>query len=135
MPNHCSNCAQNRLTSNYLRGDMGFWSWMPGLRCLGIGVSHSLIRAPSTEPQTQSQIPIKRAGSMAALAGKVAVITGGAGSLGLATARLFLAEGAWVMLVDLRESDLAHASGALASPDVATFAADVTRAAEVAAFV
>jgi NAD(P)-dependent dehydrogenase (short-subunit alcohol dehydrogenase family) len=72
---------------------------------------------------------------MGALAGKVAVITGGAGSLGLATARLFLAEGAWVMLVDLRQSDLAHASGALASPDVATFAADVTRAGDVAAFV
>ena len=40
---------------------------------------------------------------------KVCVITGGAGSLGLASARLFLAEGAKVMLVDLADADLERA--------------------------
>ncbi len=35
------------------------------------------------------------------LAGKVCVVTGGAGSIGLASARLFVAEGACVMLADL----------------------------------
>ena len=48
---------------------------------------------------------------MGALAGKVAVITGGADSLGLATARLFLAEGAGVMVVDLGDPDLDRATG------------------------
>jgi NAD(P)-dependent dehydrogenase (short-subunit alcohol dehydrogenase family) len=38
---------------------------------------------------------------LGALEGKTCVVTGGAGSIGLATARLFLAEGAQVMLVDL----------------------------------
>ncbi len=46
---------------------------------------------------------------MGLLEGKVCVITGGAGSIGLASARLFLAEGAKIMLVDLRASDLGAA--------------------------
>ena len=40
---------------------------------------------------------------MPLLQDKVCVIAGGAGSLGLASARLFLGEGAKVMLVDLGE--------------------------------
>ena len=52
---------------------------------------------------------------MALLDGKVCVITGGAGSLGLASARLFLAEGAKVMLVDLRQADLERARAELGS--------------------
>ena len=47
---------------------------------------------------------------MPLLANKVCIITGGAGSLGLASAKLFLSEGAKVMLVDLRDSDLARAA-------------------------
>ena len=39
---------------------------------------------------------------MPLLEGKVCIVTGGAGSIGLASARLFLRDGAKVMLVDLR---------------------------------
>ena len=38
---------------------------------------------------------------MGALQGKVCLVTGGGGSIGLATARLFVAEGARVMLADV----------------------------------
>lgn len=72
---------------------------------------------------------------MGALDGKAAIITGGAGSLGMATAQLFLAEGARVMLVDLRAEDLARAAASLKSPNVATHRADVTKAADTAAYV
>lgn len=72
---------------------------------------------------------------MGALGGKVCIVTGGAGSLGLATARLFLAEGAAVMLVDLRESDLARAAADLDNASVATCAADVSSSSDVARYV
>lgn len=62
------------------------------------------------------------------LKGKVCVITGGAGSVGQASARRFLAEGAKVMLVDLNPADLSEAAEALASAEVATVAADVSQA-------
>ena len=64
---------------------------------------------------------------MALLKDKVCVITGGAGSVGLASARLFLDEGAKVMLVDLTDAALKRAIGNL-SGNVASIAADVTRA-------
>ncbi len=66
---------------------------------------------------------------MGLLANKVCVITGGAGSLGLASAKKFVAEGAKVVLVDLREEDLARARGELNSLNVETVAADVSDAA------
>ncbi len=66
---------------------------------------------------------------MALLDGKVCVITGGAGSLGLASARLFLAEGAKVMLVDLRQADLERARAEVgSSPSADIAAADVSDA-------
>ena len=40
------------------------------------------------------------------LAGKVAVITGGASGIGLATAQLFVAEGAYVFITGRRQSEL-----------------------------
>jgi NAD(P)-dependent dehydrogenase (short-subunit alcohol dehydrogenase family) len=72
---------------------------------------------------------------MGALSGKVCIITGGAGSLGLATARLFLAEGARMMLVDVNEAELHQAAQNFNSSEVATCRADVTRADEVAGYV
>jgi NAD(P)-dependent dehydrogenase (short-subunit alcohol dehydrogenase family) len=55
---------------------------------------------------------------MGIMAGKVCVITGGAGSIGLESARLLLQEGARVMLVDRNEENLARAPKTLnASPD------------------
>jgi NAD(P)-dependent dehydrogenase (short-subunit alcohol dehydrogenase family) len=70
---------------------------------------------------------------MPSLKGKICVITGGAGSIGLATTRLFLAEGARVMIVDREAEHLARAVGELGHPEVAQAVADVTRAKEVEA--
>jgi 3alpha(or 20beta)-hydroxysteroid dehydrogenase len=39
------------------------------------------------------------------LAGKTAIVTGGARSMGAATARLFVAEGAWVVIADVLEEE------------------------------
>ncbi len=68
---------------------------------------------------------------MTVLRDKISVITGGGGSIGLATARLFLNEGAKVMLVDRDQDRLAAAVGELAHPDVVSLAADVTRTADI----
>ena len=68
---------------------------------------------------------------MEKLKGKTAVITGGAGGIGKATARLFLDEGAKVMLVDLREADLKDAVQELKNPNVYYCAADVSRLVDV----
>lgn len=68
---------------------------------------------------------------MGALNGKTCLITGGAGSIGLATARLFLEEGARVMLADLDGKLLDELVSKLDSGNVAGHAADVTDAAAV----
>jgi NAD(P)-dependent dehydrogenase (short-subunit alcohol dehydrogenase family) len=66
--------------------------------------------------------------------GKICVITGGAGSIGAAAAKLLVAEGAKVMLVDLEESALRNAAAAAGSGDVVAWTrADVTRSEEVKA--
>jgi len=67
---------------------------------------------------------------MGKLDGKVAIVTGGAGSLGLAAARLFLAEGAKVMLADIVQPALAQAAADLGGA-VAAMVADVTQSASV----
>ena len=68
---------------------------------------------------------------MDSLAGKACIITGGAGSIGSATARLFVAEGARVLLVDRDADGLERAAAALNAPDVAIEAADVSRRGDV----
>ena len=55
---------------------------------------------------------------MKRLENKVAVITGGSGGIGSATARLFLDEGAKVLLVDLDEGNLKEVVTDLGSGDV-----------------
>ncbi|MBE9584650.1 SDR family oxidoreductase [Mucilaginibacter sp. JRF] len=73
---------------------------------------------------------------MKRLEDKVAVITGGAGSIGLATARKFLANGAKVVLVDLQEEGLQNAVTELGGNDnVSYVVADVTKSADVQNYV
>ena len=67
--------------------------------------------------------------------GKVCVVTGGAGSIGLASAKLLYDEGAKVMLTDLNEAALkqaaAHIGGNSGVGSLAWCAADVTKSDQV----
>ena len=63
--------------------------------------------------------------------GKVCMITGGAGSIGAASAKLFVQEGAKVMLVDLHEAALKKAAGTISGDNVAWCTADVTKSDQV----
>ncbi|WP_417272450.1 SDR family NAD(P)-dependent oxidoreductase [Celeribacter halophilus] len=58
--------------------------------------------------------------------GKVAIITGGAGGIGLATAQRFVSEGAKVMLVDIGQDALDKAQAGFEKDQVATCVADVS---------
>ena len=64
---------------------------------------------------------------MGRLDNKVAIITGGAGGIGLQAGRLFAQEGAKVLLVDLHESALKEAVQTIRSDAVRYCAADVTQ--------
>ena len=64
---------------------------------------------------------------MGSLAGKICIVTGGAGSIGAATARLFVREGARVLLVDRDADGLSRVASELASADVAVATADVSQ--------
>jgi len=69
------------------------------------------------------------------LKNKVAVITGGAGGIGLETARLFLKEGAsGILLVDLKNDQLKDAAKSLESDVVKYFEADVSKSDQVKAY-
>ncbi len=69
------------------------------------------------------------------LKGKTAVITGGAGGIGLETAKIFLNEGAeGILLVDLNEDQLKDAAKSLDSGNVHYFAADVSKNDQVKAY-
>lgn len=63
---------------------------------------------------------------MAKLDGKVAIVTGAAGGIGYATAKLFVQEGARVLLVDRDEQRLAAIASEL-GPKTSFFSADVAR--------
>lgn len=66
--------------------------------------------------------------------GKSAIITGGAGNLGLAAAKRIVAEGGSVLLVDINENQLRTAAASINSDRVKIFTADVTSAAQVQAY-
>lgn len=66
---------------------------------------------------------------------KVAIITGGTGGIGLAAARLFIEEGARVVLVDLAQAALDAAVAALGAEHATGVAADVSDPAQVEAYV
>ena len=68
---------------------------------------------------------------MKRLKDKVAIITDGAGGIGLVTAELFLEDGAKVILVDLKENLLKKAVHQLASPNCTYVRADVSNAQDV----
>ncbi|GLU51216.1 short chain dehydrogenase [Dyadobacter frigoris] len=72
---------------------------------------------------------------MKKLENKVAVITGGAGSIGKITAGLFLEQGAKVLLVDLNEESLRDAVTELGTANVKYSVADVTKAEDVQRYV
>jgi NAD(P)-dependent dehydrogenase (short-subunit alcohol dehydrogenase family) len=72
---------------------------------------------------------------MKRLENKVAIITGGAGSIGKTTAKLFLEEGAKVWLVDMNEEALKKTAGELGGKNVRYSTADVTKATDVQRYV
>jgi NAD(P)-dependent dehydrogenase (short-subunit alcohol dehydrogenase family) len=72
---------------------------------------------------------------MAMLKDKVCVISGGAGSIGVATAKLLLQEGAKVMLMDLSEAALKKAVTEIGGDCVAWSVSDVTKSDQLRSFV
>jgi len=78
-----------------------------------------------------SQVIFKQRIWMKKLENKCVVITGGAGSIGKTTAKLFLEQGARVMLVDLLEQSLKKVKEELGDKNVNYCVADVTKSADV----
>ena len=72
---------------------------------------------------------------MKRLNGKVAVITGGAGAIGRAAAKMFLKEGAKVLLVDLQEDLLKSQLESIGGKSLAYVVADVTQPEQVKRYV
>lgn len=72
---------------------------------------------------------------MSRLENKIAIITGGAAGIGLATAKRFVAEGAKVMLVDVQAEALASAVAELGDDVAAFHVADVSQEEDVKAYV
>ena len=67
--------------------------------------------------------------------GKVVLITGGAGGIGLASAKKFASEGAKLALVDMNQEVVDKAAKEIENAEVITFSADVTKEEDVERFV
>jgi NAD(P)-dependent dehydrogenase (short-subunit alcohol dehydrogenase family) len=91
---------------------------------------HRLLILPWLDPAG----PLQHNGRMNRLDGKAAIITGGEGSIGMATARAFVAEGASVFLAGISEPDLKSGAGELGGK-AAWAVTDVTDSAQVKAAV
>ena len=72
---------------------------------------------------------------MKRLENKVAIITGGAGSIGKTTAKLFLEEGAKVFLVDVNEQELKAVDDELEGSRIKYCVADVSKSEDVQRYV
>jgi NAD(P)-dependent dehydrogenase (short-subunit alcohol dehydrogenase family) len=72
---------------------------------------------------------------MGRLDGKICIVTGAAGSIGLATTQLMLSEGAKVMLVDLSGDRLQQAAAMLDSERTDYAVADVAQAGQVRGYI
>jgi NAD(P)-dependent dehydrogenase (short-subunit alcohol dehydrogenase family) len=72
---------------------------------------------------------------MGSVEGKVCIVTGGAGSIGLASVKTLLSEGAMVMVVDFNEAQLKTAIAGLSGNAFDYTVADVTRADQVRNYV
>ena len=70
---------------------------------------------------------------MPLLEDKVCIVSGAAGSIGLATVRLMLREGAKVAMLDLKDEDLKRAATDLPGDAIMTAVCDVTEASQVKA--
>ncbi|NTU57497.1 MAG: bifunctional aldolase/short-chain dehydrogenase [Chlorobiaceae bacterium] len=71
------------------------------------------------------QAKVRRNRNGGEFAGKVALVTGGAGAIGLATAKAFRQKGAEIVIMDLDPASLERAAGEL-GPGTLTIACDVT---------
>jgi rhamnulose-1-phosphate aldolase/alcohol dehydrogenase len=99
---------------------------MRGATAIGEYVGLPESEAFAIEYWALEEAKLQRMPKPKALAGRVALITGGAGGIGLATARILLANGACVLVSDRDAEALAKSSAELAE----TFGLDVVRSAE-----
>jgi rhamnulose-1-phosphate aldolase/alcohol dehydrogenase len=110
---------------------------MRGAEAIGRYVGLDEREAFNIEYWALEEAKLRRMPKPKALAGKVALVTGGAGGIGRATAERLLSEGACVMLLDRDASALSEARTALesvAGKDVlGTAVCDVTEEAQVVA--